>query len=793
MRTTLLLFLFVLLGVEDSQADSALAPSRVDRRPQLPGATTIAQFTCPAGSVQVYTGPSTIMCRCPDGSYAGMASGCTSAAQPNPPKTCMDSNANPDERIAACSAQLANPLGFGWTCNHLVQGQLQTKPCDEKGLSGIRGLLFNARGSAYKAKRDLKSAIADFQQAVASARFAGESRPNFERNLQQAQAESAGSAEYDRQYDQFVQQWHGCFSGAESVTEANRNILMCDFALSYQRIAPVDRDKLIQQRATLDGIKQAQLRQQEQQRQPQELPDPGEVTPAADTTEINLSFGWLVGFFRWLQVAMIFGGAAGVVVATLFIWILVSAASSTPIPVLKQRAVIAAWVAVPAAVGGALYMWTPAYRGALGWWVIGFLVLWTDVVAGLAIGGMARQRFLKREAAGVRSLPLVAVACTLVTLVAIELFIEHGFPGPSPNCESGPSLFSLCWFSRREGFLVGVLALALIATCGVVLPADSNIVLAYERLAARVRSSFADAVRSQERQNQREALTEAQSTAEPASTPAAMPAWLTETVAPNIPTPDPWSELVRVVGDSKEPQPRPAPMPAPAPEPARSEAQPRPESPPEVPPTPEPAPVVPNFLTTPPAPPAGAPPPPTPNLPAVMPQIPPAMTEIPQVGPPPPMQLKLKRTQRNGMLGKVIFVLDARMEISAEERGLIEKYRLGDNVIYDSTARKKYTEATGAHLERTREQVSFSDTPGAQLLGVGKSLYRLARAGVSATMASLSLRITVYSLMGGVHVECKSMIELLGAERAIREAAENLRTYLDLAATFDGQEEIHEF
>jgi hypothetical protein len=79
------------------------------------------------------------------------------------------------------------------------------------------------------------------------------------------------------------------------------------------------------------------------------------------------------------------------------------------------------------------------------------------------------------------------------------------------------------------------------------------------------------------------------------------------------------------------------------------------------------------------------------------------------------------------------------------------------------------------------------------MLGVGKTFYRLARAGISATMAGLSLRITVYSLMRGVHVECKSMDELLGAEHAIVDAAENLRTYLDIAATFDGREQIREF
>ena len=154
--------------------------------------------------------------------------------------------------------------------------------------------------------------------------------------------------------------------------------------------------------------------------------------------------------------------------------------------------------------------------------------------------------------------------------------------------------------------------------------------------------------------------------------------------------------------------------------------------------------------------------------------------------------LKLKRTQRSSFMGRPLFVLDARMEVTAEEAELVRKYRLGDNVIYESSRRQQRKEATLAHLEMTKGGPSLRDSTGAQLLGVGNTLYRLARAGASATVAALSLRVTVNSLMSGVHVECKSMGELLGAESAIVEAARNLRTYLDTAATFDGREEIIE-
>jgi hypothetical protein len=71
-------------------------------------------------------------------------------------------------------------------------------------------------------------------------------------------------------------------------------------------------------------------------------------------------------------------------------------------------------------------------------------------------------------------------------------------------------------------------------------------------------------------------------------------------------------------------------------------------------------------------------------------------------------------------------------------------------------------------------------------------LYRLFRASWSATAAALSLRITVGSLLSGVHAECKSLEELLEAENAIVKAAQTLRSYLDTATTFDGREDLFE-
>ncbi|MEY9470836.1 hypothetical protein ABH992_003235 [Bradyrhizobium yuanmingense] len=147
------------------------------------------------------------------------------------------------------------------------------------------------------------------------------------------------------------------------------------------------------------------------------------------------------------------------------------------------------------------------------------------------------------------------------------------------------------------------------------------------------------------------------------------------------------------------------------------------------------------------------------------------------------MQLKLKRSQRTGGMlgGKVIFALDARSDLTPDEKGLVSKYGLGKLVVYDSEARKKHGEAAYGHFGE-----GASST-------IGRSLWKNARGIASAAMMALSLRITVEGLMSGQHVECKDLDELLGAEAAILNACKNLNAYLETAQTFDGREEVVEF
>ena len=153
------------------------------------------------------------------------------------------------------------------------------------------------------------------------------------------------------------------------------------------------------------------------------------------------------------------------------------------------------------------------------------------------------------------------------------------------------------------------------------------------------------------------------------------------------------------------------------------------------------------------------------------------------------MQLKLKRSQRAGgmMGGKVIFGLDARVDLSADEQGLVKKYALGKIVVYDSEARKKRAESAYGHFD------DAANTPGYTGSSAARSLWKNARGLASAAMMALSLRVTVDGLMSGQHIECKDLDELLGAEGAIRDACGNLKAYLETALTFDGREEVVEF
>lgn len=124
------------------------------------------------------------------------------------------------------------------------------------------------------------------------------------------------------------------------------------------------------------------------------------------------------------------------------------------------------------------------------------------------------------------------------------------------------------------------------------------------------------------------------------------------------------------------------------------------------------------------------------------------------------MKLLFRRDQRSALIGsKPVFVLDARTELSNEEREAIRRYKLGDTLLYE---------------KKPLQQGSNEYTQLGQTLA-----WRFA-----------NLTITVNDLQNGRKVECKDILEMLGVEEQLKQAAQNFKAVLDAAAHFGGEEVV---
>ncbi|WP_067737710.1 hypothetical protein [Novosphingobium naphthalenivorans] len=140
------------------------------------------------------------------------------------------------------------------------------------------------------------------------------------------------------------------------------------------------------------------------------------------------------------------------------------------------------------------------------------------------------------------------------------------------------------------------------------------------------------------------------------------------------------------------------------------------------------------------------------------------------------MQLKLRRSQRDSGLvsTKVIFCLYARAELSPHERANLVRYKLYNQVIYNSaSSRRSLDKSLAATAEGTAK-------------GFATGMFHMA-------LVAMKLNITVRNLEQGQYIECKDMNELQAAEDAIMEACQRLKSYLDTAATFDGKDLLFDF
>ena len=128
------------------------------------------------------------------------------------------------------------------------------------------------------------------------------------------------------------------------------------------------------------------------------------------------------------------------------------------------------------------------------------------------------------------------------------------------------------------------------------------------------------------------------------------------------------------------------------------------------------------------------------------------------------MRLRLRRSQRTaGLMSKTtVFSLEARVDITDEEQQHIQKYKMGQEVLY------------------SKERVS-PDRSGETSIGA------FAR-NIAAAATALTVRID--DLIKGTKVECKDILEMMAVEEQIVSACKTFQSVLANMAYFDGEEVI---
>lgn len=111
------------------------------------------------------------------------------------------------------------------------------------------------------------------------------------------------------------------------------------------------------------------------------------------------------------------------------------------------------------------------------------------------------------------------------------------------------------------------------------------------------------------------------------------------------------------------------------------------------------------------------------------------------------MKLTIEKNQSKGMIGGISFEVRAQVQLSDEERGLVEHYRLGNEVLFV----KKLVSIWGQPTDKT---------------------------------ASVRVR----ELVDGAIYKCKDMDEVIGYTDSLKIACENLKLYLEAARGFGGKE-----
>jgi hypothetical protein len=155
------------------------------------------------------------------------------------------------------------------------------------------------------------------------------------------------------------------------------------------------------------------------------------------------------------------------------------------------------------------------------------------------------------------------------------------------------------------------------------------------------------------------------------------------------------------------------------------------------------------------------------------------------------MHLLLRRSQRDdGWIStSMMFLLDARIDLTAEEHDLFEKYQLHDLVVYDSEPRTHHGDAAYDHFGKATEVPVWNPS----FYDLATSLWNSALGTAHGLLTYLSLRITLGDLLDGQHIESEDLDQILIAEENIATAAKYMSDYFNVALTFDGAEELRDY
>lgn len=113
------------------------------------------------------------------------------------------------------------------------------------------------------------------------------------------------------------------------------------------------------------------------------------------------------------------------------------------------------------------------------------------------------------------------------------------------------------------------------------------------------------------------------------------------------------------------------------------------------------------------------------------------------------MRLVLTKNQSKRVIGGVSFEVDAQVELTDEERNLVEHYNMHNMVLL------------------SRPLVTIWGKPSDQ-----------------------QVEVTVKDLLGGEAFKCKDLSEVVAYSDGLKEACRNFKTYMDVARGFRGQETI---